>query len=680
MLRIRSSVVAFALVGSVLAPASAPAAPQRSESKTYVGAVDTPSRNLQYPACNQPPHIGGTCFTPPPGAETVRFQIADATSLPVGAQIRFLAANATRLLLADQCAPTDFAIPAGTDRIQVFVNSASTRSEACNGVGTTGTVTATYTMAEPDDDPGGAYVPSQPVYEVLAEPKRYVDSNGIKIQADVYRPNAAGAFPVIVWFDVYGKDDAGAVVNSERDFFVSRGFAFVHASSPGSNTSGGSYENAFGPAEQQAAYDVVEWAGVQPWSNGKVGMQGLSYAAIIEYFVAAMRPPHLVTIYPTSAYADLYREIVYTGGNLQAGYPILWDTNNRAVGYGPPTRMPHDPSDTPTMATGYATTIAGFRPILGDFVTHPTADDFYAVRSPITRNHQIEVPAAIDVGWDDDMVHGGPLNFETIGSSDKRLIIGPWGHSAAHRRPDGRSERLRWFDHYLKGKPSGVDTDPRVRVFVPRGGIDADGSWIAATGWPLPATSLRTWHLGDESLLDAPPSATSSHAYTYSPSRHAANVSDVDLGESVRFETPALEQEVTVAGYGELVLHASTTASDTSFTVTLFDVDASGRATRLQQGWLRASMRRIDPERSEPGRPVHAFTGAEPVTAGEIVEYRIGLWPFANTFPAGHKLRIEISDLPRGPGGAPFLAPVEPGTNTVYAGPESRSRLLLAGV
>jgi uncharacterized protein len=554
----------FGLVGPFAATASAEPR-EITETKRYMLGVDTPSRFLFYISCDQAPFIGGACFMVPQGAETVRFEATDATTLKPGVHARYLSQGGQTLHAEERCTPGETPIPVGTHRIQVFVNGAITEG-SCGQVaaGTTGEITATFTLGEPEPDPDdGNYHPSQPIYDVVAERKQYIPSGDSTIQVDVFRPSSPGRFPVIVWFDVYYKDDFGAVVDSERDYFVSRGYVFVQGSSPGSNTSGGTYDNAFGPAEQQASYDVVEWAAAQPWSNGLVGMQGLSYSAIIQYFTAAMRPPSLVTIYPASAYSDLYREIVYTGGNLQAGYPILWDVNNRSLAYAPPNH----PSDAPvTMTANYATTLAGYRPILPDFLLHPTADDFYSVRSPATRNADIEVPAAIDVGWKDDMVHGGPINFETLGSADKRLVIGPWGHSETHRRPDGRPERLRWFDHYLKGKPSGVDQDPRAKLFVYRGGLEADGAWMTSSAWPVPGTTTGELYLDAAGDLSAAIPASGEVSYNYSPSRHSQSAYDISNSQSVSFESGPLDQDLTSIGYSEVVLYASTTAPDTAFT------------------------------------------------------------------------------------------------------------------
>lgn len=649
-----------------------------SQQKQYVLGIDTPSRTLLYYSCDQQPYFGGACFTPPAGSTSVRFKILDTTPNSPGGFVRFLSLGGQ--ILSSQAACDDsivVAVPVGTSRVQVYVDGPSGASGCLShAAGTTGTITATFrTGAGGGGDPAG-YVPSPAVYQVRADKKNYVPSGGSMIQADVYRPDAPGTFPVIVWFDVYSKDDPTvSSLPAERNYFVSRGFVFVEASSPGSNTSGGAYDFAFGPAEQQAAADVVEWSALQAWSNGKVAMEGLSYAAIIEYFAASRRPPHLVTIYPTSSYTDLYRNLIYTGGNLQMGYPVAWDAHNRSFAYAPPLSVASDPG---TEFSNYATTVAGYRPLMADIARHPYADDFYAERSPITYNAQTTVPAAVDVGWHDDMVYGGPINFETLGSSDKRIVIGPWGHSEAHQRPGGREERLRWMDHYLKALGSGVEQDPRARVFIPLGGRDDAGHWMTSNAWPLPGTSYVPLYLGgSRSLSDTQPTEAGAASYLFSPTRHSAAVQDVSSGESTSFETPALQSSMTVVGYSELDIKAATTAPDTSWNVSIYDVSPDGAAKKLQSGWLRAGARALDDSRSAIGRPYQAFDHDEPVPAGGFVDYRIPIWPFANEFPAGHRIRVVLSDATAGPGGYPAAMPLYPATNTIAFGGVSVSRLLL---
>lgn len=526
---------------------------------------------------------------------------------------------------------------------------------------------------------GGGYVPSQPKYDEILDNNQYVTmSDGTQIRADVARPNAAGQFPVIVWFDVYYKDDpTGPVVNAERDYFVSRGYVFVNAASPGSNSSCGTYDNAFSAEEQEAAYSVVEWSAVQPWSDGKVGMDGLSYAAIIQFFAAGRRPPHLVTIYPTSDYNDMYRDLIYTGGLLQAAYPVEWDVQSHDTTYAPPLDYTQN-GDTTVYC--YATNKVGAHPIVADYLQHPYADGFYDERSPKEWTAKIDVPVAMDEGLYDDMLYGGLTNYAQLTTGTDRLILGPWTHTGADRRPDGRSQRLRWFDYFLKGLPSGVTTDPRVQIYVPTNGEDGakagQGNWFFMSQWP--ATSYQTLYLGGNGTLEGSPGQDGSASYTYLPNYTQVETSTVTDGESVGFESSPATAPTDLVGYPEVDLYAATsTGQDTAFNVALYDVDPSGGKHLLQQGELRAAARETDPSRSVPGRPYYYFRQDLPVPANQRIYYPIAIWPIADRLDTGHRLLVVVSDSPNGHNGDPFIEPSYPGTNTVSFGQDNPSKLLL---
>jgi len=527
------------------------------------------------------------------------------------------------------------------------------------------------------------YQPSQPTYKEVLEPDQYFTmADGTKVRADVARPEAPGRFPVIVWFDVYYKDDpTGPVVNSERDYFVRRGYVFINVASPGSNSSCGTYDNAFSTEEQQAAYDAVEWGAIQTWSNGKVAMEGLSYAAIIEFFAAGRRPPHLVTIYPTSDYNDLYRDLIYTGGLLQAGYPIEWDAKDRTPTEAPPLQFNNNPTTT---GVCYATNKVGYRPIVVDYLQHPFADSFYTERSPNQWANKINVPVAMDEGLYDDMLYGGLNNFEEITTSHKRLILGPWTHSEAHRRPDGRAQRLRWLDYYLKGLPSGVTSDPPVQVYIPNGGEDGakagHGRWVTAQHWPLP-TKYATYYLGGGRSIVRRPGIDGSASYQYLPNDAQLESSSLADGEQINFTSVPFTTATDVVGYPELDLYASSSSGqDTAFNVGVYDVDPAGSKHLLQNGELRAAAREVDPTLSRTGKPYYPFRRDLPVPAGQIINYRIAIWPLANHFDVGHRLLVTVSDSPNGHNGDPYIQPPTPSTITVYFGAAHPSRLLLPTV
>lgn len=149
--------------------------------------------------------------------------------------------------------------------------------------------------------------------------------DGVKIAVDIYRPAAEGRYPALLSMSPYIKEiqqwppvlthsiEAGAT-----SFFVSKGYVHVIAQIRGTGFSQGQW-NLFDIKEQRDGYDLVEWIAQQPWCDGNVGMHGDSYFAIIQYLVAAQKPPHLKCIVPYDGWTDLYRDFCYQGGSTMPG-------------------------------------------------------------------------------------------------------------------------------------------------------------------------------------------------------------------------------------------------------------------------------------------------------------------------------------------------------------------------
>ncbi|MDH3508657.1 MAG: CocE/NonD family hydrolase, partial [Gammaproteobacteria bacterium] len=173
--------------------------------------------------------------------------------------------------------------------------------------------------------PNAGAQPDEPQADMLIENDVLVTTRaGFEIAVNVYRPNKTGQFPVILSMGPYGKDDlpaeygglfdSGQIIVSEYaafetpdpEYWVHYDYVVIAADSAGSGNSGGDHE-LFGPIEMEAFYDVIEWAGVQPWSNGNVGLNGESYFGVSQWFVAALKPPHLTAIVPGEALIDVYR-------------------------------------------------------------------------------------------------------------------------------------------------------------------------------------------------------------------------------------------------------------------------------------------------------------------------------------------------------------------------------------
>src|SRR3954468_8312311 len=158
------------------------------------------------------------------------------------------------------------------------------------------------------------------------ETKGYLPTrDGTKLAYDLQRPDGNGPFPVVVNYEGYaaGSDagDNGGATYLPR--LLQRGYAVLGVSVRGTGCSEGAFD-PFAPSMGQDGADAVEWAARQPWSDGRVGMFGVSFGGITQTLTAADRPPHLRAIAPDSSTSDLYRDVTYPGGILEYDFTFAW--------------------------------------------------------------------------------------------------------------------------------------------------------------------------------------------------------------------------------------------------------------------------------------------------------------------------------------------------------------------
>ncbi|HEU4657860.1 MAG TPA: CocE/NonD family hydrolase, partial [Capillimicrobium sp.] len=160
--------------------------------------------------------------------------------------------------------------------------------------------------------------------------------DGVVLRADVQRPDAPGRYPVVVIQTPYNKDGGiNTVLGGQASYFVQRGYVVVTVDVRGTGSSQGTWDS-FGEAEQRDGYEVVEWAARQPWSSGRVGLYGPSYMGLNQLYTAALRPPSLKAIFPIVPMADGYRDIVFSGGDVNVSFIPLWLGLVTATGLTPP--------------------------------------------------------------------------------------------------------------------------------------------------------------------------------------------------------------------------------------------------------------------------------------------------------------------------------------------------------
>jgi putative CocE/NonD family hydrolase len=530
--------------------------------------------------------------------------------------------------------------------------------------------------------------------------------DGVRLSANVFRPEAPGRYPTILVRTPYGK---GAAISPNYAPFVAHGYAVVVQDVRGRYRS----EGVFQPLEQEPADggDTLDWIARQPWSDGKIGMLGGSYLGIVQWKVAALNNPHLKAIFPAVSGCDDYLDRFYSpGGAMKLGQRLLWMSENlRAPGFHPDFArfVLHLPLRTSDVAsTGQTSSM------FQEAVAHPAYDSFWKSISLRERLDTIRVPVFSVGGWFDNFVESDLYAYARLrkNSSVDRILIGPWPHNMAAKLdgvdfgPDTdvpmRAIQMQWFDQFLKGKDTLLLSQPPVRVFVM--GVNR---WREGREWPPPAHPERFYlesrgHAntlaGDGRLrLGAPATpanaASASDRFVFDPRDPVPTAGGAvccnpkvfpwgprdQRGVEQRrdvlvYTTGPLPADLEVVGPVRVVLYAATSARDTDFTAKLVDVLPDGRARNLTDGILRLRYRKSleDPELARPG---------------EIYKMTIDAGVTGNVFLKGHRIRMEISSsnfprFDRNPNTGDAVADateLRPAAQTVYHDARRPSYLLL---
>lgn len=494
-------------------------------------------------------------------------------------------------------------------------------------------------------------------------------ADGVVLRADVYRPNGPGRYPVVLSYGPYGKwlhfsdgsprqwkrlisghpDVAYATPNRYQCYelvdperWVPDGYACVRVDSRGAGRSEGVLD-PWSPQEVSDLSACIEWAGTQDWSNGRVGLSGISYYAMNQWQVAEMKPPHLSAMCVWEGASDLYRELAYHGGIL-CTFADHW-YRGRVVGLqhgigerGPRSRFASDlvcgPETLPDEVLVEKRVDYG-----GALRAHPLFDDYWADRVPDLS--KIDVPLLSAGNWGGAGLHlrGNVEGFTSAGSKEKWLEIHGLEHWTHFYTDYGVELQKRFFGHFLKDEDTGWQDQPRVSL-----NIRYPGDRFVLRGeeqWPLARTRWTEWYLdaGPATLGESSPDATGSRAYDA-------------VGGGITFLSNPLSDEAEFTGpmAVELYLSSDTDDADVFLAIRVFREDmkevtfqgANEPNVPVGQGWLRASHRALDPERSLPWRPYHRHTSRDPLEPGEVYKLNIEIWPTSIVIPRGYRVGLTI--------------------------------------
>ena len=492
--------------------------------------------------------------------------------------------------------------------------------------------------------------------------------DGLVLRADVFRPLGAARHPVILTYGPYAKGlafqegypsawqrmvsehpdvasgssnlyQSWEVVDPEK--WVPGGYACVRVDSRGSGRSPG-FIDPFSPRETKDFYHCIEWAGVQPWSSGKVGLNGISYYGMNQWHVATLQPPHLAAMCVWEGSADWYRDMTHHGGILNTFFANWYDMQVKTVQYGLGERGPRSRA-TGALVCGDETLseaeLAKNRCDFGDnILAHPLDDDYHRARSPIWE--KISVPLLSAANWGGQCLHprGNFEGFVRAATRDKWLEAHGIEHWTHFYTDYGRLLQKRFFDYFLKGEKNGWDRQPRVQLqvrhldrFVER----------HENEWPLARTQWTKLHLH--------PSA---HRLDLEPANAAGSITYDGLGDGVTFVSAPLDRETEITGplAAKLFVSSSTADADLFLVFRVYTPDlkevvfmgAIDPHTPVAQGWLRASHRKLDPKLSTEYRPYHTHDEKQPLKPGEIVALDIEIWSTSIVVPAGYRLALTV--------------------------------------
>jgi uncharacterized protein len=493
--------------------------------------------------------------------------------------------------------------------------------------------------------------------------------DGLVLRADLFLPAAEGRYPVILTYGPYAKglsfqegypsawrklstEHPGAIAGSSNKYqcwelvdpekWVPDGYACLRVDSRGAGRSPG-FLDPWSPRETQDLYLCIEWAGVQPWSNGKVGLNGISYYAINAWHVAALQPPHLAAFCAWEGAADFYRDMTHQGGILSTFMANWFDMQVKTVQHGVGERGARSPV-TGELACGPETLseaeLARNRAEFGaDIFAHPFDDEYHRARSPIWEN--VTAPLLSAASWGGQGLHprGNYEGFMRAASTQKWLEAHGLEHWTHFYTEYGVKLQKRFFGHFLKGEDTGWAKRPRVQLQVRHPGEKFVDRYESE--WPIARTRWTKLHLD--------PAA---RGLNHDPLPSNRNVTYAALGDGVTFLTPPMKEEIEITGpaAAKLFVSSSTVDADIFLVLRVFAPDGkevvfSGTVdphTPVGQGWLRASHRTLDRRLSLPYRPYHSHDRKLPLVPGEIVELDVEIWPTGIVVPVGYRIGFTV--------------------------------------
>ena len=472
--------------------------------------------------------------------------------------------------------------------------------------------------------------------------------DGIQLAADLYMPAdipAGEHLPVLLEYTPYRKNDSRGSKYRMYTYFVKRGYVVARVDIRGTgNSQGRTIPYEYSEIELSDGDAVIAWLAKQDWSNGNVGMFGISWGGFNSIQMAVRKPPALKAFVALMATEDLYQEDVhYMDGIIHIDSWMMSNDLSNAMPGAPEFRLDED----------WLRNRFEVEPSVFTYMREQRDGSFWDRASARDKYEQIQIPGYYIGGWYDGYRDSPPRMLEHV-KAPVKAMIGPWDHYYPHNawpapQVEWRHEAVRWFDQWLKGNDTGILDEPRFAVYVrdwhpPGPGVDEiPGHWRWEEGWPIERSVTKTFYAGQDHGLFSSPSAQATHSLKYKPSVGLAGGGPVmwwgnippdqqSMDDySLIYDSHPLDSPLEILGMPRAILKVSADVSRANWVVRICDVAPDGSVTQVGGAAFNGTHRK---SAREP----------EDLIPGKVFPLEIKMHFSSWVFPKGHRIRFAINN------------------------------------
>ena len=516
-----------------------------------------------------------------------------------------------------------------------------------------------------------------PKYKEFVVSSLYVRvRDGVRIAIDVVLPKdlpAGEKIPTVMNMTRYWRSHQG---DKPGTWFPSDGYAHVLVDARGTGASFGIWRAPFSQEEVKDYGEVVNWIVAQPWSNGKVGAFGNSYEGNTALWLAVTMNPAVKAVIPRHFEFDEYNETPYPGGILTDWMVKAWDEGNRQLDTNPGVKLVDEDADghlyreaISHRAENVNVYAAALKTVSRDDRAFGVTLDDLSLHSYHAQIAKSQVAVNSWGGWFDASTADAVIKSFVSLTNYQRAVVGPWNHGGGQNASPYQTadsprvmqayEWLRFFDHYLKGIDTQLDSQKLFYYYTL-----GEEKWKATNTWPVAGTRMMRWYLDESNALSAkvPGSIAGADKYivNFEATSGEKNRWHTQVGGQVFYPDRAdedkklliytsapLTTDTEITGHAVIDLFITSTSNDGAFFVYLEDVDENGKVTYLTEGALRALHRKVSGDQPSYKLPVpyHSFKQkhAAPLVPGQLAELKFGFQPTSVLIRKGHRLRIAIA-------------------------------------